>query len=72
VSAEALRRSLAAIGVDGHVEGRDRLAVLTLNDPGVLRDASLRRRALLLAREHGFTNFALEIGAEARATVSRD
>jgi hypothetical protein len=74
--AESLRRSLAFMGVSGRVEARDRLAVLTLADASVMRDAGLRRRAVALAREHGFANLALEIEERAqsteRATLSRD
>jgi hypothetical protein len=71
---ESLRRSLASIGVVARVEARERLAVLIASDPSALLDAELRRRALVLAREHGFTNLALEIGesSTARAALSGD
>lgn len=73
-AAESLRRSLALIGVAGRVEAHERLAVLIASDPSVLLDAELRRRALVLAREHRFTNLALEIGEQptARAALSGD
>ena len=73
-AAESLRRSLASIGVAGRVEAHERLAVVIASDPSVLLDAELRRRALVLAREHGVTNHALENGEQstARAPLSGD
>ena len=73
-AADSLGRSLASIGVAGRVEAHDRLAVLVSSDPSMWNDAQVRRRALALAREHGFTNLALEIGDDTatRATLPRD
>jgi len=73
-AAESLRRSLASIGVACRVDARERLAVVNSTDASVLLDAELRRRALVLARERGFTNLALEIGeaTPARASLSGD
>lgn len=73
-AADALRKSLASIGVAGRVEARERLAVIIAADPGILLDAERRRRALVLAREHGFTNLALEIAEDTttRASLSGD
>ena len=62
MSAAALEASLRRLGVDGRVEAREGLALLVPRDGGeVLADASLRRRAMALAREHGFTHLALEL-----------
>ena len=73
-AAEALRRALESIGLVGRVDVYDRLAVLIASDSGALRDSEVRKRAIVLAREHGFTNLALEIGPDTtpRASVSRD
>jgi hypothetical protein len=75
LSAESLREALAALGLRVGVEERGALAVLSLEgDAALLRDPSIRARALAIASEHGFTHLALEV-AGARsvgATVRRD
>lgn len=62
--AEALTRALAARGLPGRVEARERLAVLV---PGAewpaLADAAERRALHQLATQHGFTHVALELDA---------
>jgi hypothetical protein len=74
--AEALRIALRELGVEGTVEMHDRLAVLTLapsGDVATLVDGETRRQAVALAKAHGFTNLALEIGpTTTRAPLSRD
>lgn len=75
MSADALRAALESIGVHGRVEARDRLAVLTVpgDEVSVLFDEERRRRAIALARDHGFTNLALElVDSTTRAPLSRD
>jgi hypothetical protein len=73
-AAEALRQALETIGIAGRIEVYDRLAVLIASDSDVLQHSDVRKRALLLAREHGFTNLALEIRPDttSRASISRD
>jgi hypothetical protein len=62
MSADALRQALASLGLDGSVEARGALAVLSLDDASLsLSDPDLRARAVSLASEHGFTNLALEL-----------
>ena len=62
MSAAALEEALRRIGVDGRVEAREGLALLVPRaGAAALADASLRRRAAALAREHGFTHLALEL-----------
>ena len=63
----ALADALRAAGIQGRVEARQNLAVLLVGDSTPLADAELRRRALTLAREHGFTHLAIEMaGAHGR------
>lgn len=63
MSAEALRQALAALGLQGAVEARGALAILSLDgDAAPLRDPEIRARAVAIASEHGFTNLALEVG----------
>lgn len=70
MSAEDLSRALAALGLHGSVEARGALAVLSLaGDPSALRDPALRTRAVELASEHGFTNLALDLSDERRASA---
>lgn len=57
----ALAEALRAAGVPGELQARDNLAVLLVSDPAPMADAERRRRALALAREHGFTHLALEM-----------
>jgi hypothetical protein len=62
---DALAHALGALGIRGSVEARERLAVLVVDAATAapdLADAELRRAALALARAHGFTHLALELG----------
>ncbi len=73
----ALAAALAERGVSGRVESRGPLAILITDSMGVERlvDAELRRGALALAREHGFSHLAVELGAgadDADAAPPRD
>ena len=62
MSADALQRALAAIGIDSRVEERGRVAVLTGELPV---DAAARRRVVALGRDHGFSNVAFELTLDA-------
>lgn len=74
--ADRLAAELAGIGVPCKVEPRAALAVL-LVESGVaakLTDGELRRSAMALAREQGFTHLAVELtapGAGGDAPLSR-
>jgi hypothetical protein len=74
--ADLLAAELAGIGVPCKVEPRAALAVLMV-ETGVaqkLADGELRRSALALAREQGFTHLAVELAppaAGANATLPR-
>ena len=61
-----LEMRLAESGVPCKVETRAGLAVLIATPDVVakLGDAELRRTALALAREHGFTHVAIELRAD--------
>jgi hypothetical protein len=75
VTAWALEAALNALGIDCAVEAHDRLAVLVPRGPVPdLTGAQLRRSALTLATEHGFTHVALELreGGAIRAPLPRD
>lgn len=75
MSAEGLQRALVALGIDCTVEARDKLAVIVPSGASInLRDASVRRAALALLGEHGFTHLALEIpdAPSSDAALSRD
>ena len=75
MSAEGLRQALAALGIECRVEARDKLAVIIPPKDGTkLNDIAVRRSALALIREHGFTHLALEIPDTPadNAAVSRD
>lgn len=73
MSAERLAHALAALGLDGRVEARGALAVLTVRDAGAARDPALRRAAVSAAEREGFANLALEIeDADASAPLPRD
>ena len=62
MNASTLEVALRALGMSCTVEAHGRVAVLISKSahtfPG---DPSLRREAVRLAREHGFTNLALEL-----------
>ena len=64
----ALEAALAERGLVCRVESRAGLAVLVADEATVaaLGDAELRRAALALAREHGFSHVAIEL----RSTVA--
>ena len=76
----ALEGALAERGLVVKVESRAGLAVLIANSATVARlgDVELRRQALALAREHGFTHVAIELRDDpddpprAHASLSRD
>jgi hypothetical protein len=75
LNADALRTGLVALGIDGVVEARGALAVLTVGgDSSALRDPAVRAAAVTLAAEHGFKNLALEVLEESRdrASLHRD
>jgi hypothetical protein len=73
MSAKALERQLATLGLAGRVEARGTLAVLTLDDPGSRAFAERRAAAVALAAEHGFTHLALELedDRDGRASLPR-
>lgn|GEM_PF-3938645 len=63
----ALEGALAERGLVCRVEGRAGLAVLIADAATVaaLGDIELRRAALALAREHGFSHVAIELRSDA-------
>lgn len=63
----ALEGALAERGLVCRVEGRAGLAVLIADAATVaaLGDIELRRAALVLAREHGFSHVAIELRSDA-------
>ena len=63
MSADSLQHALAAIGIDAVVEGKGRIAVLTVCGSVSLDNAS-RRRIVALGREQGFSNIALELAPD--------
>jgi hypothetical protein len=75
VSADGLERALRAIGIECTVEARDRLAIII---PSTLTpqfsETAVRRAAIAMLPEHGFSHLALEIPAttDGDATLSRD
>ena len=75
----ALEGALAERGLVVRVESRAGLAVFVADAETVARlgDAELRRTALAMAREHGFSHVAIELrsdtaGPRTDAPVSRD
>ena len=68
----ALQGALAERGLVVRVESRAGLVVLIADAATVARlgDIELRRQALALAREHGFSHVAIELRAD--APLSRD
>ena len=75
--AAGLARALAALGFPCGVEARAALALLSMraDDAARLAASPDRASALALAKEHGFTHVAVEVGVEsddARAAVLRD
>lgn len=69
----ALEGALAERGLVVKVEPRAGLAVLVANEATVkqLGDAEVRRAAIALAREHGFTHVAIELRSEPDAPFPR-
>lgn len=70
----ALEGALAERGLVVRVEKRMGLAVLIANEAMVVRlgDVELRRTALALAREHGFSHVAIELRADVPGDAPRD
>jgi hypothetical protein len=70
----ALEGALAERGLVCRVESRSGLAVLIADQATVaaLGDAELRRAALALAREHGFSHVAIELRSDASAGSRSD
>ena len=70
----ALESALAERGLVCRVESRAGLAVLVADQETVARlgDAELRRTALALAREHGFTHVAIELRRDSAAAPRAD
>lgn len=65
MSAAGLEAALRSLGIHCSVEAIDRLAVVVPNDDAAEVEAvRVRRDALRLIREHGFTHLALELAGE--------
>ena len=62
--AAALAAALRGVGVVCEVEARASLALIVVSSTDAARLAAddLRRQVLALAREHGFTHMAVELG----------
>jgi hypothetical protein len=62
--ADALVAALVGIGTPGAVEPRGSLAVLRVSADVMARlaEPSVRREMIALAKEHGFTHVAVELG----------
>jgi hypothetical protein len=80
-NAKALATALAELGLGCAVEARGKLVLLMPDQASVakLADEQLRRAALALAKQHGFTHAAIELPNDRRradpdadATVLRD
>jgi len=71
-SVEALERALRDLGVRCSVEAFDALAV-AVPEPGEqrLQDPDVRRRAIELARAHGFSHLAVELREPGHAPTDR-
>jgi hypothetical protein len=74
VSADTLGAALRKIGIACSVEAQGKLAVLIPEgDVSVLEQAEVRRAALALLGDHGFTHLALElVDAGGGAALPRD
>jgi hypothetical protein len=74
VSAETLGAALRALGIACSVEAQGRLAVVIPDgDVTLLEQDEVRRAALALLGDHGFTHLALElVDAGGGATFPRD
>lgn len=71
-SVDALERALRDLGVRCSVEAYDALAV-AVPEPGErrLENADVRRRAIELARTHGFSHLAVELREAGHAPTDR-
>ena len=71
-SPEALERALRDLGVRCSIEAHDALAV-AVPEPGErgLEVAEVRRRAIELARTHGFSHLAVELREPEHAPSDR-
>ena len=67
--AAALAAALRGAGIACEVEARAALALIVVSSTDAARLAAddLRRRVLALAREHGFTHVAVELGVDGTA-----
>jgi hypothetical protein len=67
--AAALAAALRGAGIACEVEARDALALIIASSTDATRLAAvdLRQRVLALAREHGFTHVAVELGVDGTA-----
>ena len=67
--ATALAAALRGVGIACEVEARAALALIVASTDDATRLAAddLRRQVLALAREHGFTHVAVELGVEGTA-----
>lgn len=71
-SAEELERALRELGVRCSIQAYDALAVAVLEPGGRgLTDADVRRRAIELARKHGFSHLAVELREPGHAPSDR-
>lgn len=62
MTAASLEAALRSRGISCRVEPLDRLALLIPEGQhAVLEDATVRREAVALVREHGFTHVAIEL-----------
>jgi hypothetical protein len=62
-----LEQKLREAGIPCRVEGRDRLAILTLDTADSMLGRELRLRAVQLAREEGFSHASIELGLRGAA-----
>jgi len=67
-NATALAAGLAALGLTCAIEARGKLVLLMPDQESVIKlaDESLRRAALALAKEQGFTHAAIELPNDRR------
>ena len=70
-NASALSADIAALGVPCDVEARGGLVLLHPTPEGVIRlaDDEVRRAALALAKQHGFTHVAIELPNDRRTSA---
>jgi hypothetical protein len=67
-NAEALATAIAELGLDCDIEARGGLVVLlpAVGSVAKLAEDEIRRAALSLARQHGFTHVAIELPNDRR------